>query len=107
MQLPKENFRDTAINRLFSDHPINLRKLPVAVAASVDLVSLDGGPSQIMVDLTTGYIVSAVIDFPFVQRDSFDDVKEDDFGLPSLIAQAFGFFELRAISAKSVNAGDS
>ena len=58
------------------------------MAASVDLVSLDGGPSQIMVDLTTGYIVSAVIDFPFVQRDSFDDVKEDDFGVPSLIAQA-------------------
>ena len=41
-----------------SDDPINLCKLPVAVAASVDLVGLDGGPSQIMVDLTPGYIVS-------------------------------------------------
>jgi len=101
----KENFRDTAINRLFSDHPINLCKLPVAVAASIDLVSLDGGPSQIMVDLTPGHIVSAVVDFPFVQRDSFDDVKEDDLGVPSLITQAFGFFELKAISAMSVYTG--
>jgi hypothetical protein len=63
-----------------------------AVAASVDLVSLDGVPSQIMVDLTAGYIVSAVVDFPFVQRDSFDDVKEDDLHLTSLIVQAFGLF---------------
>jgi hypothetical protein len=42
--------------------------------------------------LTPGYIVSAVVGFPFVQRDSFDDVKEDDLHLTSLIVQAFGLF---------------
>ena len=63
------------------------------MAASVDLVSLDCGPSQIMVDLGAGYIVSAVVGLAFVQRDSFDDVKEDDGRVASLIAQAFGFFE--------------
>jgi hypothetical protein len=36
-------------------------------------VSLDCGPSQIMVDLGAGYIVAAVVGFAFVQRDSFDD----------------------------------
>ena len=51
-----------------------------------------------MVDLTPGYIVSAVVGFSFVQRDSFDDVKEDDVCVTSLIAQAFGFFEMRATS---------
>ena len=63
------------------------------MAASVDLVTLDCGPSQIMVDLGAGYIVAAVVGFAFVQRDSFDDVKEDDGRLPSLIAQAFRFFD--------------
>ena len=75
------------------------------MAASVDLVSLDGGPSQIMVDLTPGYIVSAVVGFSFVQRDSFDDVKEDDGRVTSLIAQAFGFFEMGVIGATSVYTG--
>src|SRR6516162_11179018 len=75
------------------------------MAASVDLVSLDCGPSQIMVDLTPGYIVSPVVGFFFVQRDSFDDVKEDDGRVTSLIAQAFGFFEMRAIGTTSVYAG--
>ena len=63
------------------------------MAASVDLVSLDCGPSQIMVDLGAGYVVSTVVGFAFVQRDSFDNVKEDDGRLPSLIAQAFRFFD--------------
>src|SRR5215471_13881852 len=75
------------------------------MAASVDLVSLDRGPSQIMVDLGAGYIIAAVIGFAFVQRDSFDDVKEDDGRVASLIAQAFGFFELRDIGTTSVYAG--
>src|ERR1700746_1434179 len=75
------------------------------MAASVDLVSLDFGPSQIMVDLAPGYIISAVVGFSFVQRDSFDDVKEDDGCVTSLIAQAFDFFELGAIGATSVYAG--
>ena len=75
------------------------------MAASVDLVSLDCGPSQIMVDLTPGYIVSAVVGFAFVQRDSFDNVEEDDWRVTSLIAQAFGFFGLRAIGTPSVYAG--
>jgi hypothetical protein len=63
------------------------------MAASVDLVSLDCGPSQIMVDLGAGYVVSTVVGFAIVQRDSFDNVKEDDGRLPSLIAQAFRFFD--------------
>ena len=75
--------RRTSATGVFSDDPINLCELPVAMAASVDLVSLDCGPSQIMVDLTPGYIVSAVVGFSFVQRDSFDDVKEDDRRLRS------------------------
>src|SRR5262245_38839066 len=75
------------------------------MAASVDLVSLDCRPSQIMVDLTPGYIVSAMVGFAFVQRDSFDHVKEDDWRLASLIAQAFGFLELRAIGTTSVYTG--
>jgi len=75
------------------------------MAASVDLVTLDCGPSQIMVDLRAGYIVAAVVGFAFVQRDSFDDVKEDDGRVASLIAQAFGFFELRAIGTTSVYPG--
>ena len=66
LQLSQENFGDTGLNRLFGDHPIDLGKLPVAVAAAVDLVSLDGGPSQIMVDLAAGDIVSAVVGFAFV-----------------------------------------
>src|SRR6516162_7272210 len=101
----RRNFRHTAINGVLGDHPINLCKLPVAMAASVDLVTLDCGPSQIMVDLGAGYIVSAVVRFSFVQRDSFDDVKEDDRHVTSLIAQAFGFFEMRIIGATSVYAG--
>ena len=75
------------------------------MAASVDLVSLDCGPSQIMVDLGAAYIVAAVVGFAFVQRDSFDHVKEDDGRVASLIAQAFGFFELRAIDTTPVYAG--
>ena len=75
------------------------------MAASVDLVSLDCGPSQIMVDLTPGYIVSPVVGFSFVQRDSFDNVKEDDGCVTSLIAQTLGFFEMRVIGATSVYAG--
>ena len=55
-----------------------------------------------MVDLAPGYIISAVVGFSFVQRDSFDDVKEDDGRVTSLIAQAFGFFEMRVIGATSV-----
>jgi hypothetical protein len=43
------------------------------MAASVNLVSLDCGPLQIMVDLGARYIVAAVVGFAFVQRDSFDD----------------------------------
>ena len=74
------------------------------MAASVDLMSLDGGPSQIMVDLTPGDIVSAVVGFSFVQRDSFDHVKEDDGCVTSLVAQALGFFEMRVIGATSVYA---
>ena len=98
-------FRDTAIDGVLSDDPINLCKLPVAMAASVDLVSLDCGPSQIMVDLTPGYIISAVVGFSFVQRDSFDDVEEDHGRVTSLIAQAFGFFEMRVIGVTSVDTG--
>ena len=67
------------------------------MAASVDLVSLDCGPSQIMVDLTPGYIVSGVVGFSLMQRDSFDDVKEDNGCVTSLIAQAFGFFEMELL----------
>ena len=58
-----------------------------------------------MVDLTSGYNISAVVGFSFVQRDSFDDVKEDDGCVASMIAQAFGFFEMRVIGATSVYAG--
>ena len=75
------------------------------MAASVDLVSLDCGPSQIMVDLRPGYIISTVVGFSFVQRDSFDNVKENDGCITPLIAQAFGFFEMRVIGATSVHAG--
>src|SRR6516164_11785711 len=60
----RRNFRHTAINGVLGDDPINLCKLPVAMAASVDLVSLDCGPSQIMIDLERGTLFPPLLASP-------------------------------------------
>src|SRR6202030_1941765 len=98
-----EHFGDPAINSLFGDYPVNLGEFSIAMTASVNLVRLDRRTSQIAIDLTPGHMVSTMVDFPLVQRDSFDDVEEDNLGITSLVAQAFGFFQCRAISGAPVD----
>ena len=45
-----------------------------------------------MIDLTAGDIVSAVVGFAFVQRDTFGDVEENDLSFSTLIAKPLALF---------------